>query len=133
MGIDDITTQEWDSLRQPSMQERFDKNQATVKQIEGESNIREQCLERFSKALNFSVEKDIANFIPDKASEQQVAGRHYKKFKIQPAEFCHVNNIPYLEASAIKYLCRWRDKNGFEDLQKAKHFIDLLMEYENAS
>lgn len=92
--LDKATPQEWDSLRQPSMQERFDKNQATGKQI---------------------------------------GGNHYKKFKIQPAEFCHVNNIPYLEASAIKYLCRWRDKNGFEDLQKAKHFIDLLMEYENAN
>lgn len=67
-----------------------------------------------------------------KASEIQIAGNHYKKFAIQPAEFCHINKIPYLEASAIKYLCRWRDKGGFEDLEKAKHFIDLIMEYENA-
>jgi hypothetical protein len=67
-----------------------------------------------------------------KASEIQVAGSHYKKFKIQPAEFCYKNNIPYLEATAIKYLCRWRDKNGVEDLMKAKHFIDLLLEYHSA-
>jgi hypothetical protein len=67
-----------------------------------------------------------------KASDIQVGGGHYKKFAIQPAEFCHVNKIPYLEATAIKYLCRWRDKGGFEDLEKAKHFIDLIMEYENA-
>ena len=67
-----------------------------------------------------------------KASEIQIAGNHYKKFAIQPAEFCHINKIPYLEATAIKYLCRWRDKGGFEDLEKAKHFIDLIMEYENA-
>jgi hypothetical protein len=68
-----------------------------------------------------------------KASAVQVGGSHYKKFAIQPAEFCHKNNIPYLEATAIKYLCRWRDKGGIQDLEKAKHFIDLLIEFENAN
>ena len=70
--------------------------------------------------------------VPSKASEKQVGGSHYKKFKIQPAEFCYHNDIPYLEATAIKYLCRWRDKGGIQDLEKAKHFIDLLIEFENA-
>lgn len=60
----------------------------------------------------------------------QVGGSHYKEFKIQPVEFCFLNKIPYLEATAIKYLCRWRKKNGIEDLLKAKHFIDLLIELE---
>ena len=64
-----------------------------------------------------------------KASEVQVGGSHYKKFTIQPAEFCYVNNIPYLEATAIKYLCRWKNKGGIQDLEKAKHFIDLLIEF----
>lgn len=67
----------------------------------------------------------------NKASDLQVGGNHYKDLVIQPAFFCHVNNIPYLEATAIKYLCRWQKKNGIEDLQKAKHFIDLLIEFEN--
>lgn len=67
------------------------------------------------------------------ASDTQVGGSHYKKYKIQPAEFCYYNNIPYLEATAIKYLCRWRDKGGLQDLEKAKHFIDLLIEFENAN
>lgn len=66
-----------------------------------------------------------------KAINNQVGGTHYKRFKIQPAEFCHKNNIPYLEATAIKYLCRWRGKGGFEDLDKAIHFIELLKEFEN--
>lgn len=65
-----------------------------------------------------------------KASDLQVGGNHYKQFKIQPAEFCHINKIPYLEATAIKYLCRWKDKGGIQDLEKAKHFIDLLIEFE---
>jgi Protein of unknwon function (DUF3310) len=60
----------------------------------------------------------------------QVGGSHYKEFKIQPVEFCFLNKIPYLEATTIKYLCRWRRKNGIEDLLKAKHFIDLLIELE---
>jgi len=64
------------------------------------------------------------------ALEKQVAGGHYKKFKIQPVEFCHVNNIPYIESTAIKYLCRWRDKGGLEDLDKAIHFIELLKQME---
>lgn len=64
------------------------------------------------------------------ALEKQIAGNHYKKFVIQPAEFCHVNGIGYLEATAIKYLCRWRDKGGFEDLDKAIHFIEILKELE---
>ena len=66
-----------------------------------------------------------------KATEIQIAGAHYKGFAIQPAEFCYKNEIPYLEATAIKYLCRWRLKNGLEDLQKAKHFIDLLIQFES--
>jgi hypothetical protein len=60
----------------------------------------------------------------------QVGGTHYKEFAIQPVEFCYVNGIPYLEATAIKYLCRWRLKGGIQDLEKAKHFIDLLIDLE---
>lgn len=62
------------------------------------------------------------------ALDTQVGGNHYKKFKIQPVEFCYVNNIPYMEATAIKYLCRHNDKNGAADLKKAIHFIELLLE-----
>lgn len=64
------------------------------------------------------------------AFESQVAGSHYRDMKIQPAEFLHVNNIPYIEGCVIKYLCRWRNKNGLQDLEKAKHYIELLIELE---
>lgn len=63
----------------------------------------------------------------------QIGGGHYKKMKIQVVEFAHANNIGYMEGSAIKYLCRWRDKGGIQDLQKAMHYIDLLIELETAS
>lgn len=61
----------------------------------------------------------------------QIAGDHYKKLKIQPVEYIHANKIPFMEGSAIKYLTRWRDKGGVADLEKAKHFIDLLIELES--
>ena len=64
------------------------------------------------------------------ALETQVGGNHYKDLKIQPIEFIHANNIPFCEANAIKYLCRWRNKNGKQDLLKARHYIDLLIQLE---
>ena len=60
----------------------------------------------------------------------QIGGDHYKKLKIQPITFIHANSIPFLESCIIKRICRWRDKNGIEDLQKAKHEIDLLIQLE---
>lgn len=62
--------------------------------------------------------------------EVQIAGDHYRKLKIQPIEYIHANGIPFAEGSAIKYLTRWRDKGGVKDLEKARHFIDLLIELE---
>ena len=66
----------------------------------------------------------------DNALDRQVGGSHYKDLKIQPVEFIHANNIPFCEANAIKYLCRHRAKNGLQDLEKAKHYIDLLIKLE---
>lgn len=64
------------------------------------------------------------------ALDTQVGGNHYKDLKIQPIEFIHANNIPFCEANAIKYLCRHRNKNGKQDLLKARHYIDLLIQLE---
>ena len=60
----------------------------------------------------------------------QVAGTHYKDMKIQPIEFIHANNLGFLEGCIIKRICRWRAKNGVEDLEKIKHEVDLLIELE---
>lgn len=60
----------------------------------------------------------------------QEGGNHYKSMKIQPVEYIHANGIGYCEGAVIKYVSRWRNKNGLEDLRKAKHFIDLLIELE---
>ena len=50
--------------------------------------------------------------------------------KIQPVEFIHANGIGYFEGNVIKYVSRWRAKGGVEDLKKARHYIDLLIELE---
>ena len=64
--------------------------------------------------------------------EKQVSGSHYKNYEVQPVEFCQRNKLNYCESAAIKYLCRHRDKNGIDDLRKAKHYIELLIEIEYA-
>jgi hypothetical protein len=60
----------------------------------------------------------------------QVGGDHYKKMKIQPIEFIHANNLPFIEGNIVKYITRWREKNGLKDLEKVKHYVDLLIELE---
>ena len=60
----------------------------------------------------------------------QVDGDHYKNLKIQPAEYNHANKIPFIEGCIIKYATRWENKGGIKDLQKIKHFAELLIELE---
>ena len=62
---------------------------------------------------------------------KQVAGNHYKDLPIQPVEYIYANGIGYFEGNVIKYISRWRKKNGIADLEKAKHYIELLIELEN--
>ncbi|CAB4131999.1 SaV-like [uncultured Caudovirales phage] len=62
--------------------------------------------------------------------QKQCGGTHYKDMKIQPFEYIHANKIPFAEGSVIKYVSRWRAKGGIEDLKKARHFLDLLIEAE---
>jgi Protein of unknwon function (DUF3310) len=65
------------------------------------------------------------------ALDTQVAGNHYKDLPIQPVEYIYANALGYFEGNVIKYVSRWRKKNGIADLEKAKHYIELLIELEN--
>lgn len=65
------------------------------------------------------------------ANERQVGGSHYAK-PIQHWDFVVANNIPYLEAQIMKYVFRHREKNGVQDLEKASHFLEKLIEVEKA-
>ena len=64
------------------------------------------------------------------ALQTQVGGDHYKKHKIQPAEFIHANNVPFLEGNVIKYIMRHRDKGKAADIQKCIHYCQLLLKLE---
>jgi hypothetical protein len=64
------------------------------------------------------------------ALKVQVGGSHYKGMKIQHVEFVHANGIPYIEANAIKYICRHRSKNGRQDIEKAIHYLQILLDLE---
>jgi len=63
----------------------------------------------------------------DKAFPQnrQVGGKHYKTFRIQPYEFISKNNLSFFQGNVVKYVCRYKDKNGIEDLKKIIHYCEL--------
>lgn len=60
--------------------------------------------------------------------DRQVGGDHYKKMPIQPLEFIAKNNLDFFQGCVIKYILRYKDKNGVEDLRKAIHFIEMMIE-----
>lgn len=67
---------------------------------------------------------------PENALKIQEGGDHYKTLKIQPVEFIHANGLGFMEGCVVKYVSRYKRKNGLEDLKKARHFLDLLIQLE---
>ena len=64
------------------------------------------------------------------AFDTQVGGDHYSKMKIQPFQYSMENGLDPMQHTIIKYVTRFRDKNGLSDLQKARHCLDMLIEFE---
>lgn len=64
------------------------------------------------------------------ALDVQQGGNHYLECAIQPVEYIHANGLNFFEGNVVKYITRWRRKNGLADLRKARHYIDLLIELE---
>lgn len=62
------------------------------------------------------------------ALDKQEGGSHYKSLKVQPIEFIHANGLGFCEGSVIKYVCRHETKNGAEDIKKAIHYLELILE-----
>lgn len=62
--------------------------------------------------------------------DYQHGGSHYKNYSIQPVEFAMANGLDLCQANVVKYVVRFRDKNGKDDLLKARHYIDLLIKFE---
>lgn len=62
------------------------------------------------------------------ALDVQVAGGHYKDLAIQPVEYIHANKLDYLSGNVVKYITRHKTKNGAEDVRKALHYCQLILE-----
>ena len=75
------------------------------------------------------VQAQVVNANPiATANDRQVGGTHYKDKAIQPWDYIASNKLGYLEGNIIKYVSRWQDKGGIEDLRKARHYLDKLIE-----
>lgn len=74
--------------------------------------------------------KKTAEVTKQSALDVQVGGGHYKDLPIQPIEYCMANGLDACQSSVVRYVTRFRQKGGIEDLQKAKHYLDLLIEFE---
>jgi hypothetical protein len=62
------------------------------------------------------------------ANDIQEGGDHYKNMNMQPWDYIVANNLGYLEGNVVKYVTRYKEKGGVEDLKKARHYLDKLIE-----
>lgn len=97
------------------------------------SELGEKSYEIFKQAIE-NIASDIFTGakapIKESPLTKQVGGNHYQGFAIAPIDFVQKNNLGFIEGNIIKYVCRFRKKNGKQDLEKAKHFIEMLIELE---
>lgn len=66
------------------------------------------------------------------AFDVQEGGDHYRTLPIQPVQFALANKLAFVEGNVVKYVARWREKGGIEDLKKARHYLNLLIEHSEA-
>jgi len=74
------------------------------------------------------TDKNLFKGVTYSSLDRQVQGNHYKGMKIQPAEFINENNLLFAEGNAIKYICRHRLKGKKSDIEKAMHYLEMIME-----
>ena len=85
----------------------------------------DQCIDPTEEAWDEFFAK-----VPTVKAPKQVGGSHYNKYSIEPVDFIYYNDIGYLEGNVIKYVVRHADKNGKEDLLKAIHYLEMLIDRE---
>ena len=78
--------------------------------------------------LTLEEEQELENMIATSALNKQVGGSHYKDKGIQPIIYIHANELGFCEGNVVKYVTRWRSKNGIADLKKAIRYLELLIE-----
>lgn len=78
--------------------------------------------------LTLEEEQELENMLATSALNKQVGGSHYKDKGIQPIIYIHANELGFCEGNVVKYVTRWRSKNGIADLKKAIRYLELLIE-----
>ena len=73
-------------------------------------------------------EQELEHMLKTSALNKQIGGSHYRDKGIQPIIYIHANDLGFCEGNVVKYVTRWRDKNGVADLKKAIHYLELLIE-----
>lgn len=105
----------------------FEKAKQNVEMIKAQADLLREGL---AKSRELEEERWAREQGGPSALETQVSGDHYKYMPIQPVEFCQKNQLGYCESAAIKYICRHRKKNGADDLRKAIHYLEILIQME---
>ena len=72
--------------------------------------------------------KDMFKGITYESLDKQIGGKHYRNMKIQPAEFINENKLLFAEGNAIKYICRHQSKGKADDIKKAIHYLEMILE-----
>ncbi len=72
--------------------------------------------------------KDMFKGITYESLDKQIGGKHYRNMKIQPAEFINENKLLFAEGNAIKYSCRHQNKGKADDIKKAIHYLEMILE-----
>lgn len=75
----------------------------------------------------------LSGWKPMSVNNIQHGGTHYKDKSIQPWDYIAANKLDYFEGNVVKYVSRWRDKGGIDDLHKARHYLDKLIELETGA
>lgn len=140
MKVRAIETSDPNGITRGKIYEVSDSDYDTVVIINDEGI--DKCLykyhfEEVEDEVNYVDPTPVQSSIPERCELKtynplniQVGGNYYKKLKIQPMEYAHANKLDFFQGSVLKYITRFRDKNGKQDLEKAKHFIDLLIKLE---
>lgn len=84
---------------------------------------------RSKRSFERRIAEDNKRILAARADEIRTQA-HYTQHKIQPMQFCGLNKLGFLEGNVVKYVCRYNMKNGVEDLKKARHYLDKLIERE---
>ena len=99
------------------------------------AELRDEGPEASAEEISTSVTKESVDGLRTATSpmfelDTQVGGNHYAKCAIQPIDYIMANGLDYLQGNVIKYVTRYKDKNGVEDLEKAAHYLRIIIERE---